>query len=157
MSNDFYSSVHGAMAMHGAGRDLGHDEGWRAGYDEGLAEGLAHGRRQANEASQPQLTQLANRVRELEAKTWTDRAKMFELLVVAMSAVEALGSASPDQHISFVKTYLRLSKEATDKKLLAVTPDANPEFARAHPAIAQFVNTTFATAMQQRANHSPSP
>ena len=24
-------------------------------------------------------------------------------------------------------------------------------------AIAQFVNTTFATAMQQRANHSPSP
>ena len=153
MSNDFYSSPQGAMAMHGAGRNLGHDEGWRVGYDEGVAEGI----RQANAVSQPQINRLANRIRELEANTWTDRAKRFELIVVALSAVEALGSASPDQHISFVKAYLRLSKEATDKKLLAVTPDANPEFARAHPAIAQFVNTTFATAMQQRVNHSPSP
>jgi hypothetical protein len=153
MSNDFYSSPQGAMAMHGAGRNLGHDEGWRVGYDEGVAEGI----RQANAVSQPQINRLANRIRELEANTWTDRAKRFELIVVALSAVEALGSASQEQHIAFVKAYLRLSKEATDKKLLAMTPDANPEFARAHPDLAKFVNTTFATAMQQRANHSPSP
>ena len=62
MSNDFYASPQGAMAMHGAGRNLGRSEGWRDGYDEGIAEGVALGRRQAQEAVQPQIDQAGRKL-----------------------------------------------------------------------------------------------
>lgn len=153
MSKGFYSSFQGSMAMHGAGRRLGQDEGWRAGYDEGVAEGI----RQANAVSQPQLNELATRVRNMEAQTWTDREKYLSLVVVSIAAVESLGAAPQEQKISFLKSYLRLCKEAADKKLLATPPDANPAFARTNPAVAQFLTATFELAMQQEADHSPSP
>ena len=157
MTKGFYSSFQGSMAMHGAGRRLGQDEGWRSGYDEGLAEGIALGRRQANDANQPQLNDLITRVRDLEARSWTDRERYLALTVVAIAAVESLGDAPQEQQIVFLKAYLRLCKEAADKKLLASPPDANPDFARANPAVAQFLKATFAMAMQQEADHAPSP
>ncbi len=153
MSKGFYSSFQGSMAMHGAGRRLGQDEGWRAGFDEGVAEGI----RQANAVSQPQLNELATRVRNMEAQTWTDREKYLSLVVVSIAAVESLGAAPQEQQVAFLKSYLRLCKEAADKKLLATPPDANPAFARTNPAVAQFLKATFELAMQQETDHSPSP
>jgi hypothetical protein len=157
MSNDFYASPQGAMAMHGVGRNLGRAEGWRNGYDEGLSEGVALGRRQTNEAIQPQLNQLISRVHGLEARIRMDNQNYFALAVVALSSIESLGSASHEQQVTFVKAYLRLCKEAADKKLFAMPPDANQEFARANPVLANFVRETFATAMQQEANRFPRP
>ena len=157
MSNDFYASPQGAMAMHGVGRNLGHDEGWRVGYDEGLAEGLALGRRQANEVSQPQLNQLANRVRELEARTWTDREKYFALAVVAMASIESLESATQAQQLAFLTAYSRLVTEAKGKQLLGTAPHASSEFERGNPVAAKFLHSMLALAMQPQADHSPSP
>lgn len=149
MSDDFYTSSQGSMAMHGAGRRLGQTEG----YNEGLAEGIALGRQQANDTYQPQLNQLIQRVRELEARTWTDREKYFAMAVVALSAIESLGSATKHQQLAFLTAYHRLVSEAKNKQLLDTPPHSNPEFERANPVAAQFLNSMLATAMQSQADN----
>lgn len=155
MSNDFYASPQGAMAMHGAGRNLGRSEGWRDGYDEGIAEGVALGRRQAQEAAQPQIEQLLNQVRALEARTWTDREKYFAFAVVGLAAIDSLGSASREQQLAFLTAYNRLLGEAKSKQLLSTAPHASNDFERGNPVAAKFLRSMLAVAMQPQTDHSP--
>ncbi|UIF85743.1 hypothetical protein [Cupriavidus sp. UYPR2.512] len=155
MSNDFYASPQGAMAMHGAGRNLGRSEGWRDGYDEGIAEGVALGRRQAQEATQPQIEQLLSQVRALEDRTWTDREKYFAFAVVGLAAIESLGSASQEQQLAFLTAYNRLLSEAKAKQLLNIAPHASDAFERGNPVAAKFLRSMLAIAMQPQADHSP--
>lgn len=157
MSSDFYASPQGAIAMHGAGRNLGRSEGWRDGYDEGLAEGVALGRRQAQEAAQLLIDQLHSQVRTLEARTWIDREKYFAVSVVGLAAIEALGSASREQQLAFLTAYNRLLGEAKSKRLLSTAPHASDDFERGNPIAAKFLRLMLAVAMQPQADHSSNP
>ena len=165
MSSDFYASPHGAMAMHGAGRNLGRSEGWsegwRDGYDQGIAEGIAEGialgRRQAQEAAQPQIDQLFGQVRALEARSWTDREKFFAFSVVGLAAIESLGSATQEQQLAFLTAYNRLLGEAKSKQLLRAAPHISDDFERGNPIAAKFLRSMLAIAMQPQTHHSPSP